>query len=234
MAEQKKRGDILVVMCVGVGVALRATLMSPPAPHSSILCGNLLGWLFRAQFAQHGLSLDGSESSVTRLLKPGCCQDVGYHSQLSVPRGRPGSCPEPESFLGTGSLSHALFALGCPGPGLPGWQTDLWWQLSSIWTVPQARLGQSFPNKGSAEEMDKKRDRKEGHGLRKPPPQLRGQDRFLSGRETKTRKNKGSRALLSFCATERSNLQILQALLIGEIWPYGKVSYRCLGWREYL
>ena len=78
-----------------------------------------------------------------------------------------------------------------PGPGLPGWQTDLWWQLSSIWTVPQARLGQSFPNKGSAEEMDRKGQEGRAWTQEASSSAARGWDRFLSGRETKQGKTKG-------------------------------------------
>lgn len=56
---------------------------------------------------------------VTRLLKPGCCQEMGYHPQLSVPGTDTGSCPPSRSYSGEPnpcpmcSLPWAALVLTC-------------------------------------------------------------------------------------------------------------------------
>ena len=229
MWNRKKRRHSGCDVCGG----LRATLTSPPAPHGSILCGNLLGWLqstvctawplWMAQRALwQGCSSRGAAKKWVTILS---CQSQGQTL---------GAAPEQESFLGTGSRSHVLFALGCPGPGLPDWQTDLWWQLGSIWTLPQARLGQSFPNKGSAEEMNRKGQKGRARTQEASSSAARGWDMFLSGRETKQGKTEGHVHFFPFVQLKGLIYKSCKPSWLGKIWPCGKVSYCCLGWREYL
>lgn len=205
-----------------------------PLPHTAPF-SVVTSW---GDFSEHSLhsmaSLDGSESSVTRLLKPGCCQDVGYHSQLSVPGADPGSCPRAGVIPGNWIPVSCALCLGLPW-SWPARLADRSVMTAQLYLdCPSGQAGPVLPKQGECWGDGQKRTGRKGmdSGSLLLSCTWTGQVSVRKG--NKTRKNKGSRALLSFCATERSNLQILQALLIGEIWPYGKVSYRCLGWREYL
>lgn len=94
----KQRKDETFWLSCGWG--LRAPFTSFPHPPFSVITSRGV----QCEFSEHSLqamaSLDCSEIFVTRLRKPGCCQEVGYHPQLSVPGTDTGSCPPSRSYSG--------------------------------------------------------------------------------------------------------------------------------------
>lgn len=113
-------------------------------------------------------SLDGSESSVTRLLKPGCCQGVGYHSQLSVPGADPGSCPRAGVLPGNWIPVSCALRLGLPW-SWPARLADRSVMTAQLYLdCPSGQAGPVLPKQGSAGEMDRKGQEGRRHGLRKP------------------------------------------------------------------
>lgn len=190
-------------------------------------------WVFRAQSASHGLSgllRDLCDKVAQARVLPGS----GLSSSVVSPRNRHRELPpKQELFRGTKSLPHVLFALGCSGPDLLGWETDLWWQFSSIWTAPQVRLGQSFPNTRSAEDLNRKRQTRKGTALGNPLLSSTWMGHVSDGKGNKARKNKWLRGH-SFPFVQLKGLiyESCKPYGLEKIWPYGKVSYCCLGWRE--
>ena len=230
MWNRKKRRHSGCDVCGG----LRAILTSPPAPHGSILCGNLLGWLFRAQFAQHGLS-GWLRELCDKVAQAGVLPKSGLPFTVVSPRDRHRELPPSRSHsweLDPGlmcSSPWAALVLAC--------QTGrrIYDDSSALFEL-SLRPGWASPSQ-TREVLRRwtEKDRKEGHGLRKPPPQLHGGwDMFLSGREAKQGKTKGHVHFFPFVQLKGLIYKSCKPSWLGKIWPYGKVSYCCLGWREYL
>ena len=204
-------------MCVGGW-----ELHSPhPLPHMAPF-SVVTSW---GDFSEHSLhsmaSLDGSESSVTRLLKPGCCQKVGYHSQLSVPGTDTGSCPRAGVIPGNWIPVSCALRLGLPW-SWPARLADGSMMTARLYlNCPSGQAGPVLPKQGKCWGDEQKRTERKDTDSGSLLLSCTWLGHVSVRKGSKARQNKGSRALLSFCATERSNLQILQALLTGEnlaIW----------------
>ena len=106
----KQRKDETFWLSCGWG--LRAPFTSFPHPPFSVVTSRGV----QCEFSEHSLqamaSLDCSEIFLTRLLKPGCCQEVHYHLQLSVPGTDTGSCPRAGVIPGNKIPAPCALCLG--------------------------------------------------------------------------------------------------------------------------
>lgn len=139
----------------------------------------------------------------------------------------PGAAPEQESFLGTRSLSHVLFALGCPARLADGSVMTAQLYLN----CPSGQAGPVLPKQGECWGDEQKRTGRKGIDSGNLLLGFTWMGHVSVRKGHKARKNKWSCALLSFCATERSNLQILQALPVGENLAVWK-GFLLLPWLE--
>lgn len=217
---KQKRWAALLVMWVG-----GSELYSPHSP------------IFHSLWRPLGVSSVAFQSTVCKQLPlwiakgslQGGCSSWGLPiSRLQFSVASPGASyrellAKQEALLGTKPRFHVLLAWGCSG--LPGCGDSEGEQLSCLLTAPQASWASCSQMWGVPKGWTEKG--RQGRAQ----PQLPVDGVRFWWEEDKARKHTWSRVILSFCAGERFNLRSLQTLLTV---PYGKVSYCCLGWREYL